>query len=527
MKLFLVAAYMITLYVTMRYYLNMLREEGWKNGPYLRKLIGDSLRWLPLLFVLIPSAALAMNYQGLGMALLLVYLLGMQALYLLRLHFGEARTADRPARIRHPFRIAAADMPHSGWKMRALLLLWSLLWGGILAICWIARGTQARKVHLLCAAAFAAQPLAAPIMIYLIRPVEEFVRRHYVSNSGALLDKRKGLQVMLVIGGSESELEEMGRTLQFILAGQMACRLEEIILQSAVDAAQMIRSMETRGLEMLICLVKTNQAEELQAITEIVHPELVLLTSMTAGLQRAGAELFGQHGLCLMNADDEELCKKVCADHVVTFGLESDCDVRGNILSCSAEGVRFTITDSNREPAEYAAVRIGEQQIRFLIGAVAAGRILGMPEEVLTYRMAALPQTEHRMQLVSAPNATWIDDTANEKPEQAREALHMLTRFEGEKILLTSGFIRLGDAQEEENYRVGRAAAEVCSHVILVGDEVAFGLKSGILDMGFRPERLHEAATKEEAKALAEQLETEQEKVVLAENMRDTVIMST
>ena len=64
-KYMLMAMYALTLCITMRYYLGLLQEAGWSRKTYLQILLRENLRWLPLLFMLIPAAALFMGYRTL------------------------------------------------------------------------------------------------------------------------------------------------------------------------------------------------------------------------------------------------------------------------------------------------------------------------------------------------------------------------------------------------------------------------------------------------------------------------------
>lgn len=140
-----------------------------------------------------------------------------------------------------------------------------------------------------------------------------------------------------------------------------------------------------------------------------------------------------------------------------------------------------------------------------------------MSEKEVRYRMAAVTPLPHLMQLVSIPNAMLLDDSGNTDPNQAEEALRTLEGFSGERILVTSGFTRLGAIQETANRRVGELAAEICSRVILVGEDVPYGIRAGILDAGYQPEHLYETADKEEAAALIRSWPLSGERVILSE----------
>lgn len=513
----IVATFAAALYVTMRYYLNMLQEQNWQAEGYFRLLMRDSLRWLPLLFMLVPSAALWMDYQVLGRALLLLYLLGILLIYTLRLRRTQEKGNGSEQKQKEKKSIRC--MLHPGRRLSALLTLWLILWFGIMLLCLWMRKSHMGVMNLLFGVAFMLQPLAAPLLRRLSKPVEWVLGQRYVRAAWELLQQRNGLKIIVVTGSRN--LDEMGRILAAFLSRCGSCRLEEKVLHTAVDAAQVIHELPGLHLEILICLVQAGDPKDLQQIADILHPELLLQASKDAGTGENAPDLAGLHGTILINGDDKELMQEKRRKRAVTFGLQEHCNVRGTILEISSEGTRFTLPRGRHAPEEYTTILVGRQQLRFLIGAITAARMLGVSRDDLPYQAAIIPQTPHHMQLVNIPNATWIDDMDNEDPAQAIEAVQTLQQFRGDRVFLTSGLLGLGEAQESVNYHLGYEAAQTCSHIILVGEDVAFGVKSGILNAGFRPENLWEAATLEEAKKLGRELESAPEgRVFLAEAIR-------
>lgn len=521
---FIMVIFTAALYVTMRYYLNMLQEQNWQTEGYFRLLMRDSLRWLPLLFVLVPSAALWMDYRILGKMLLLLYLLAILLLYSFRLLRMQKReqgpNKDKIEEKREGKKGLHHILLHPGRRLGGLIGLWLVLWCFVFLWGLLLPKNCKNAMNLILGMAFLLQPLAAPLLRKLAKPVEWIMGRRYVKAAWELLQRRHGLKIVVVTGSRN--LDEMGRILAAFLSRCSTCRLEERVLHTAVDAAQVIHELPGLQLEVLICLVQAASPQDLQQITDILHPELLLQVSKDAATGDEHAELRGMHGIILINGDDKELMREKHGKKVVTFGFDEHCHVKGTILESSSEGTRFTLPRGRRAPEEYTTILVGRQQLRFLIGAITAARMLGADREGLPYQAAIIPQTPHHMQLINIPNATWIDDMANEDPAQAIEAVQTLRQFGGEHVLLTSGLLGLGKAQESVNYHLGYEAAQTCSYIILIGEDVAFGVKSGIMDAGFRPENLLETPTLEEAKKLGKELGAAPEgRVFLAEAIRN------
>ena len=90
-KYMLIAMYAVTLGTTMRYYLNLLQEHNWDRREYFHTLFRENLRWLPLIFMVVPAAALTMGYRTLGKAMMFLYLLAITLWF----GFGKNWNAER------------------------------------------------------------------------------------------------------------------------------------------------------------------------------------------------------------------------------------------------------------------------------------------------------------------------------------------------------------------------------------------------------------------------------------------------
>ena len=496
-KYMLIAMYAVTLGTTMRYYLNLLQEHNWDQREYFHTLFRENLRWLPLIFMVVPAAALTMGYRTLGKGMMFLYLLAITLWF----GFGKKRNAER----------------EDAKKRQGLFLLWGILWVLLVLVCLALPKSKIHIMNLICSVAFFMQPFGAPLLAAISRPAEHSIGRKYIRKSGDLLKRRKGLQIIVISGTSDQE--EMARLLEVLLAGKFRCKVTTGMIHTALEAARAIRSLDDPRLEILICPMEADSKEELEAIAETLHPEIVIRTSMDYGTLLEETDPFGEYGIRLINGDDEVLLAGTGRKNTRTYGLCANCDIRGSILSVGSEGTRFSVSDSGQRETEFLTILLGERRIRLLTGDVFAARALGMSDREIRYRIASILPMLHHMQLVAIPNAMLIDDSANTDPDRAEEALRTLEHFEGEKVLLTSGFTCLGAIQEACNHRIGELAAEICSRIILMGEEVPYGIRTGILDAGFRPEMLYEAKDQKEAAAWIGSWPQEEQRVLLAERL--------
>jgi UDP-N-acetylmuramoyl-tripeptide--D-alanyl-D-alanine ligase len=93
-----------------------------------------------------------------------------------------------------------------------------------------------------------------------------------------------------------------------------------------------------------------------------------------------------------------------------------------------------------------------------------------------------------------------IDDAYSANPIGAQSALDALALYqEGRRVLITPGIVELGPLQEQENFKLGRYAAKICTDIVLVGAEQTLPVQHGIQEVGFSSDHLYVFDTREEA----------------------------
>lgn len=104
--------------------------------------------------------------------------------------------------------------------------------------------------------------------------------------------------------------------------------------------------------------------------------------------------------------------------------------------------------------------------------AVGAAHQLGVSPAELAARLVDLPTVPHRLVMATAPSGVVvIDDTFNSNPAGARAALRVLASAtkDGRRVVVTPGMVELGPRQAEENRIFSRAALQVATDLIVVG----------------------------------------------------------
>ena len=128
-----------------------------------------------------------------------------------------------------------------------------------------------------------------------------------------------------------------------------------------------------------------------------------------------------------------------------------------------------------------------------------------------------LPYVEHRLEMKRIEEGILIDDAYNANPQGALAACRVLAQMSGWRVLITPGFVELGEQQKTCSHAFGKAIAQSADEVFLVGEEQVEEIRCALDEEGFPAHQIHHCAHMEEALSLAKQV-CHTPKVILIEN---------
>jgi UDP-N-acetylmuramoyl-tripeptide--D-alanyl-D-alanine ligase len=169
-------------------------------------------------------------------------------------------------------------------------------------------------------------------------------------------------------------------------------------------------------------------------------------------------------------------------------------------LDVSPEGSSLRLQGSGGENLSLQVPVHGMPIVTDLLCAWAIAIEIGVAVPELVKRAAQLKGAPHRLEVSQVGGITIIDDAYNSNPDGAAEALRLLARLPGQRrVLVTPGFIELGPLQEQSMRELGRRAAEVCTHVILVGPRQSASVAVGLEEAGYPSAQVTVAKNLDEA----------------------------
>jgi len=175
----------------------------------------------------------------------------------------------------------------------------------------------------------------------------------------------------------------------------------------------------------------------------------------------------------------------------------TSADYLAQEIDYAASDTSFAIKTADALREGYTTHLAGRGNILNLLAAVAVADHLQVSESMQKRAMRQIEQIEHRLSVRrTAGGITIIDDAYNSNPTGAKMALEVLRNFRrmegGRRIVVTPGFVELGERQAELNRELGREIASACDIAIVVNKTNREAISSGILGQEFNKNNLIE-----------------------------------
>ena len=382
----------------------------------------------------------------------------------------------------------------------------------------------------LCAVLTFFPPLMALLCRAIMTPVETVVSKWYIADAKRILKGRKDLIVIGITGS-------YGKTsTKFILSRLLSEKFNVVATpgsyNTTMGVVRTIREKLQPQTQIFICEMGAKNVGDIKEICDIVHPKYGLITSVgpqhletfksVGRVFQTKFELADavkeNGGVVFVNGDSKALLSRIHRSRYTVYGTDTEFDVTANNIHAGPRGCEFTLQTKDNTLSLHTRL-LSRHNILNITGAAALASHLGVDDKALSYAVASLKPTEHRLQMKPFLNgSTMIDDAYNANPEGSCEAVRVLSTFEGmKKVIITPGLIELGKAEYDANFRLGSAAGEVCDYIILVGKNRSRPLAEGVRSTAFSQENLFIVSSFQEATKICSSF-ADSNTVVLVEN---------
>lgn len=334
-------------------------------------------------------------------------------------------------------------------------------------------------------------PFVAILANAITAPFEKLNNKRYVKRATASLKKKK--PIVIGITGSfgkttaKNLLKDMLKTQYSVLATPGSFNTPMGICKTVNN--------ELSDEKYFIAEMGARYQGDIKELCDIASPKYGIITAVgdmhieTLGSRENVANVKYELGVALpedgalalngYNSDCKELgkreskCKKiVCGDD----GAVSFKDIKS-----SGKGTSFTLVIGGEEHP--IVCRLLGAHIPELVCVCAAIALeCGVSAENIVRAVQTAKPVKHRLQLIPSvdPSVTVIDDAYNSNPIGAKNALGVLSSFDGTKIIITPGFVELGSIEKQCNIELGEHIKDVCDYAFLIGSRATDIMKGAV-----------------------------------------------
>lgn len=165
------------------------------------------------------------------------------------------------------------------------------------------------------------------------------------------------------------------------------------------------------------------------------------------------------------------------------YGQDPSCDWHVSEYQLSPAGSEFTVTNQDTQLPVFTPWFGKHQAINTLPSFWLAAQ-LSIPSSVVLKNLRTLPFLEHRHQpFFAEQDVLLLDNGYNSNPDSIQASLQVLTDLNPSvKIIITPGFVEVGEQSKQIHHQLGRLLAERVDVVGLVSSPATDWIKSGFLD---------------------------------------------
>ena len=372
----------------------------------------------------------------------------------------------------------------------SIFLLIHQFW--IIALCIIFELILTQALFLLCA--------------LILLPFENFIKKSYVNKAKNILKIFRGIKI--AITGSFGKTSTKNFLYQILKERFSVCTTPKNYNTPMGLCKTAIEFLKDDD-EILIVEMGARKRGDIAELMEMLKPNYGIMTAI------------GEQHLETFKSVEEikktkyELCEHMCNGGFIVFDCSNEltCELYDKYhgekkccmqrqgfsyledLNISSAGSRFKL-HLGKKTVEIKTQIIGELILNDFVLASTMAYILGVDEQTIAKVAKKLKPFPHRLQIIETPVSTIIDDSYNSNLNGAEQALKVVSMFNGQKIVITPGFIEQGERQYELNYKFGKMIASVCDELIIMNKVNQTALYMGAKAGGLKEAKIHFAKSR-------------------------------
>jgi len=323
-------------------------------------------------------------------------------------------------------------------------------------------------------------PLLQPIYLFIAwilwSPIDKYLKARIMYRAQQLRSSRSDLTVIGITGSvGKSTTKEL---LSHVLTDKQPLTTPDHVNTEMGVSKWMISTLpKNPDAEIMIVEMGAYQPGEIAVLCSITQPTMGVVTFIGTqhmalfGSQEALCQAKGElvaalpdDGSAFLNSDSA-LCnelKDICRCPITTVGTGGVSDIEAFDIEETPNGIQFRLSSTS-----FFVPLHGTHNVTNVLLAIAVAEKLGMDRSAIAQKLKSYRPALHTFSVREEKGVTILDDTHNASQASFKAALAWAKSQPAEqKILLTSGLIELGDAQDRTHTELGALSAGIFDRIV-------------------------------------------------------------
>ena len=369
-------------------------------------------------------------------------------------------------------------------------------------------------------------PLWISLTHILLFPIEKSIKCYYILKAKRKIGKKNIIKIGIT--GSYGKTSVKNILAQLLSSQYKVCQTPKNYNTEMGMTLTILKELDDH--DVFIAEMGARKKKDIEKLAKIVKPNYGVITPIgqchlqtfkrIENIENTKFELAqnlclnGQMFFCGENFSCEKLYHRFSGNKKLIGKYGSFCYAKN--ISYSSRGSEFELV-LGEKILHVSTKLLGRMNVQNIVLASAVAKTLGVKDEEIAKSISQLSPSAHRMEVITTNFCTILDDSYNSNEDGFKQALEVLTMFEGRKIVVTPGMVELGNAQSEKNFQLGCQIADCCDYLIIMNDTNKNELLSGAISHNFKKENIFFAKNRQEQKELINLLSCK-DCVILFEN---------
>lgn len=370
-------------------------------------------------------------------------------------------------------------------------------------------------VLLNCIVIFLLCPLLIALSGILLLPIEEFIKKIYIRKARRKLGKRDIIKIGIT--GSYGKTSTKNILASMLEKEYKVCTTPKNFNTEMGVTRAILENLDDH--DVFIAEMGAKHKGDIELLAKLVKPKYGVLTTIgnqhietfkdLKTIEETKNELplnLAKGGTMVFNGDSPSTLKlyKAYKGNKYLTNQKNGFAYSENICMDEHGSTFDLVLDGQRLKARTKL--LGQCNINNIVTASAMAYILGISKDDIVSAIKRLSPPPHRLEVIKNNYSTIIDDSYNSNVVGSQEALEVLSKFKGLKIVVTPGLVEMGTQQSNVNFKLGGQIADVADYIIIMNEVNKNYLFSGAISHNFDKNKIFFASTRKRQKEILQVL---------------------